>query len=286
MSGFTSPNHTQVPNDLFTMMASMGEAELKIVLCAIRQIFGYHKDKPEAISYSQFEIMTGLKRAAVATGIKAAIKRGVLRIAGKGTRGINLYELVVNDQSDNQTSDQFEKQTSEDVTSLKSEPVTSLKSEHTKESSKERKDIADGKVIDITTVSDSQDTKTKTRSAKQAHNDLLVDTLGKAIGVEAKGDDYGIYARNAGKLEKAGIPMDEFERYIKRLRIKAKEQGNWAVTVRSIVGSGRPSEYVASRDKYQHEQKLKLEPRKKTQQEIAEDYMRRMIMGEPLDETA
>lgn len=285
MSGFTSPNHTQVPNDLFVMMADMGEAELKVVLCAIRKILGFHKEKPEAISYSQFEEMTGLKRPSVAKGIKAAIKRGVMRIAGKGTRGANLYELVVDEQPDQlskETSDQLTNLTSEDTTSKNSEPVTSKKYEHTKESSKENKDIADGKVIDITKGIDGQQTKTPTRSAKQLENDKLVESLGKAYGVEAQGDDYSLYLKVAKSLVKAGIPSEEFERYVKRLRRISSEK-KWTLTIPSLSTGARPSEYVASRDKYYQAQNNPAQ--RKSSITAAEMENRRMIMGE-LDESA
>jgi hypothetical protein len=136
VSGFDAPNYTQVPNALFAMMASMGESELKIVLCAVRLIFGYHKTKPEAISYSQFEEMTGLNRGAVAKGVKDAIKRGVLRIAGNGKRGVNIYEIAIkatDNQFAEQTTDQFANQTSQDDTSLQIKPMTGLQIKHTKE---------------------------------------------------------------------------------------------------------------------------------------------------------
>jgi hypothetical protein len=258
MTGFETPNYTQVPNALFAMMADMGESELKVVLCAVRLIFGYHKEKPEAISYSQFEKITGLNRGAVAKGVKDAIKRGVLRIAGNGKRGVNLYQIVIkatDNQFAEQTTDQFAKQTSQDDTSLQIKPMTGLQIKHTKESSKENKEIADGKVIPMPTanVSDGQEPTKKSRSTKQEQNDLMVDTLGKAFGAIAQGNDYGLYAKVGNTLLKAGIPMDEFPQYVKRLRIKATQQ-KWDLTIPSLIAGGRPSEYVASRDKYRSSQ--------------------------------
>lgn len=133
MTGFSSPNYTQAPNDLFdTLMKDMSEAELKVVMVAIRKTFGYHKNQ-DAISFTQFQDMTGLSRQSVADGVDAAIKRGVLKIAGHGKRGVNIYELVVIlDQSENQTSTSQENGLDADL--------TSQKSRHTKETdSKENK---------------------------------------------------------------------------------------------------------------------------------------------------
>lgn len=132
MSGFSSPNYTQAPNDLFdTLMRDMSEAELKVVMAAVRQTFGYHKQR-DAISMTRFEELTGLSRQSVANGIDAAIKRGVLRVVGEGKRGVRIFELVViSDQSTNETS------TIQDFST--DEATTIPKSRHTKEKSLKEK---------------------------------------------------------------------------------------------------------------------------------------------------
>lgn len=137
MSGFTSPNHTQTPNDLFDkLMKDMSEAELKVVLAAIRQTLGYHKTK-DPISLTRFEEITGLSRQAVVDGVNAAIDRGVLSIVGQGKRGVNIYELVIN-------LDQSEKETSQESRPVK-QGATSLKSRHTKEKKSETKSFRSSK---------------------------------------------------------------------------------------------------------------------------------------------
>jgi phage replication O-like protein O len=104
MSGFNSPNHTQVPNDLFDRhMSEMERSELLVVLAAIRQTLGYHKHK-DAISLTQFERMTGLSRTSVVDGIEHAIKRGLLRPCGTGKRGVIIYELVISDNQSNEAT--------------------------------------------------------------------------------------------------------------------------------------------------------------------------------------
>lgn len=105
MTGFDSPTYTQTPNALFdVLMKDMSESELKVVLVAVRQTFGYHKQR-DPISLTQFEKKSGLSRQAVANGIEAAIAHGLLRVTGYGKRNVRIFELVVNDdQSTNATS--------------------------------------------------------------------------------------------------------------------------------------------------------------------------------------
>lgn len=92
---FRSPNYTQVPNDLFdTHMAHMGEAELKVVLAAVRKVIGFHKTS-DPISITQFMEMTGLSRQGVIDGVDAAVKNGHLCIAGRGKRGVTVYSLAI-----------------------------------------------------------------------------------------------------------------------------------------------------------------------------------------------
>lgn len=128
MSGFTSPNHTQCPNDLFDVhMLDMKEAELKVTLAIIRKTLGFHK-KSDPISLSQLQKLTGLSRQAVSEGAADAIERGLVEIVGTGKRGVLIYGLVIN-------SDQSIKET---TTSQENRPVTSLKSRHTKETEQKK----------------------------------------------------------------------------------------------------------------------------------------------------
>ena len=67
--GFRSPNYTQVPNEMFDLMSTMGHAEFKVIMVAVRQTIGYHRQR-DAISYTQFEAMTGLSPKVSRTGLK------------------------------------------------------------------------------------------------------------------------------------------------------------------------------------------------------------------------
>lgn len=83
MTGFESPNYTQVPNDLLGnfsdvgLMADMGLAELKVLLALCRLTFGYHRGEVDT-SLSVLERMTGLTRMSVNEGAKALEKRGLI----------------------------------------------------------------------------------------------------------------------------------------------------------------------------------------------------------------
>lgn len=91
-----APTWTQIPNIFFDKwMAEMSEAELRIVLAAMRKILGWHKDKPEAISISQFVKLTGLTTKGALIGIRAAVERGLLVENGTGARGVKLYTLNI-----------------------------------------------------------------------------------------------------------------------------------------------------------------------------------------------
>lgn len=127
MSGFTTPNHTQVPNDLFALLPDMGEAELKVTLHAIRQTRGWQRDT-DAISLSQFIKGTGLSRQGVLDGIAQAVERGTLVVHGHGKRGVQVFRLVY-------SVDQSIEQTSTGLDSRPDDAATGLLSRHTKERS-------------------------------------------------------------------------------------------------------------------------------------------------------
>lgn len=92
-SGLTEPNYTQVPNMLFEAMPSMSEVELKCTLAIVRQIIGWHKDGPEAISYRQLEAATGLSRPSVVQGVSAALERGYVKKVNTPKGKPNRYTL-------------------------------------------------------------------------------------------------------------------------------------------------------------------------------------------------
>lgn len=89
-AGFTSPNYTQVPDELFdALMTQLSDAELRVLLYIIRRTFGFKRDS-DAISLSQMvsEITTkegqvldsgtGLSKSTVARGLKSLREKGVI----------------------------------------------------------------------------------------------------------------------------------------------------------------------------------------------------------------
>lgn len=75
---FQSPNHTQIPNDLFDeMLPHMGYAELKVTLSILRLTLGWHKERAKA-TLSRLCELTGLSKQAVLDGAEMAEKRGTL----------------------------------------------------------------------------------------------------------------------------------------------------------------------------------------------------------------
>jgi hypothetical protein len=132
LNGLPPPNYTQVPNVLFdVLMRELGHAELRVLLVAVRKTFGYHKER-DAISITQFMTYTGLSRQGVVNAVEQAIAHGYLRECGKGKRGVNIYELVVqSDQSDALTS-QRSRLVPVNVVD-QSDPSTSQRSRLTKE---------------------------------------------------------------------------------------------------------------------------------------------------------
>lgn len=161
MTGFTSPNHTQCPNDLFDVhMLDMKEAELKVTLAIIRKTLGFHK-KSDPISLTQLQKLTGLSRQAVSDGTAAAIKRGLIQVVGTGKRGVIIYGLVIN-------SDQSIEVTNAPLNQSKFLDSTSQQSRHTKETTP--KEIKK---------------KTAPKVVKPLHSEnaqLIVDAWGRARG--------------------------------------------------------------------------------------------------------
>lgn len=94
------PNYTQTPNVFFDeLMSNMGNAELRVVLVAIRKMFGFHKTA-DAISLTTFQKLSGLSRQGVMDGIAAAIKNGYLRqLPTTGHRGTTMYTLCIGQEA-------------------------------------------------------------------------------------------------------------------------------------------------------------------------------------------
>lgn len=90
--GFSSPNYTQTPNELFDeLLPELSESELKVLLYVIRRTFGFGKDF-DAISINQLaegittrdgrilDRGTGLSRTSVKKATSSLVDKGVLTV--------------------------------------------------------------------------------------------------------------------------------------------------------------------------------------------------------------
>lgn len=105
--------------------------------------------------------------------------------------------------------------------------------------------------------SQAGETSKKPRTVAQQANDeakrIAMNALASAMGVTLVKADEKRYSQIAQSLVSSGITYAEFDQYVKRIRIKAKEQ-NWDVSVDSLLTKGRPSEYVTAREKWRQDQ--------------------------------
>ena len=101
--GFTPPNYTQTPNEIFDeLLKTLGFAELKVLMVIIRKTFGWHKVR-DRISLTQLENHTGLKRDHIIRASRSlASKKHITRYV-EGTLGnqSTYYELVIDEDSNN-----------------------------------------------------------------------------------------------------------------------------------------------------------------------------------------
>lgn len=232
MTGFVSPNHTQTPNDLFDChMAQMGDAELRVVLVAIRKMLGYHKDR-ESISLTQFEDMSGLSRQGVIDGLAAAIKRGLIEeLPQRGKRGVKTYGLVIQvDQSEDATS-----QASRPVTSQPTRPVddlTSQASRHTKENKTKEKEKKKDAATPPKRIATPKKKDRKPNEAQPIH-DALIEVFG-LNGIPMINDADAPYWAAATKLHKATITADDIPLMYQFMDNFAKKRGWSGFTVNAL----------------------------------------------------
>ena len=113
--GFSTPNGTFVPDDVFdVLLPELTESELRVLLYIIRRTFGFKKDS-DSISLSQMvngirtrdgrvlDRGTGMTRRGVLKGVAGLTDKGVIRVekgvSGDGVNKINAYSLRFKDQA-------------------------------------------------------------------------------------------------------------------------------------------------------------------------------------------
>ena len=71
-------NRAQIPNEIFDeILPHLMDSEVRIVTAMARKIYGFNKQSDE-ISYSQFEKMTGYKRASIMRIVERLERKGVI----------------------------------------------------------------------------------------------------------------------------------------------------------------------------------------------------------------
>jgi hypothetical protein len=113
--GFSTPNGTLVPDDVFdVLLPELTESELRVLLYIIRRTFGFKKDR-DSISRSQMvngiqtrdgrvlDRGTGMTRRGVMKGVAGLNDKGVIRVergfSANGANKINAYSLRFKDQT-------------------------------------------------------------------------------------------------------------------------------------------------------------------------------------------
>lgn len=95
-SGFKAPNYTQVPNDFFSLLNDMEDAELRVTLVMIRQTFGYHRQGFK-MGLNKLAEAAGLSRNGAKAGAEMAEERGTFKRSNPDEQGSAEWELMVDD---------------------------------------------------------------------------------------------------------------------------------------------------------------------------------------------
>lgn len=113
--GFSSPNTTPVPDEVFDVLAPrLSEAELRVLLYILRRTFGFKK-RADAISLQQLvkgirtrsgvvlDEGTGMSKRGVLLGLRGLVKKGVIEVrkavGEDGQHEVNVYSLRFRDGS-------------------------------------------------------------------------------------------------------------------------------------------------------------------------------------------
>lgn len=94
MSAFKSPNYTQTPNDFFSLIPDMSEAELRVTLVMVRYTFGFHREKFK-MGINKLADAAGLSRNGAKDGAEAAEKRGTFKRSNPEEQTEAEWELSV-----------------------------------------------------------------------------------------------------------------------------------------------------------------------------------------------
>jgi hypothetical protein len=94
-AAFPEPNFTTTPNNFFTMIPDMSDAELRVTLVMFRQTFGWQNRTSFKMGLDKLAEAAGLSRQGALDGAAAAEKRGTFHRANPDTNKEAEWELVV-----------------------------------------------------------------------------------------------------------------------------------------------------------------------------------------------
>lgn len=96
MSGFASPNYTQVPNDYFDLVMEMTEAETKVLTALVRATFGFHRDEIK-LSVRALAKATKMSTSSVWIGAGKLEERGLIEKSVSEFDTVTTWRVVISD---------------------------------------------------------------------------------------------------------------------------------------------------------------------------------------------
>lgn len=122
------PGYTRVPNALLEIIATLPDAECRVMLVIVRRTFGWNK--PNAtISIKDFTDATKMSRQGVLNGIEAAITRGLITRSPAGYNNGYTYQ-VVNEVDPLQVVNEVDQSTKWTTSSQRSRPLVVNEVDH------------------------------------------------------------------------------------------------------------------------------------------------------------
>lgn len=194
MSGFESPNYTQTPNDLFdSLLPEMGLAELKVVMCVVRNTFGFHREDVK-LSIRTIARATGLTVNSVMDGATKAEAHGLLERMVDGNKTTTWRAIV------SVVPAKTPRLTSRDTRVSPSETLLGVKERENKESNK-RGDLVDG----MLELSQSPGIK------KLSRINAILSYLGTSLHINAETKRWQEFARYVDDRQQTyGEKLDTF----------------------------------------------------------------------------
>lgn len=212
MTKLVQPNFTQIPNQLLDNMGDFSHTELRVLLAAMRQTIGYHRES-KAMSIQWFMEQTGLSRQGVLNGIEAAQKRQWLVESQKrGDRGVKIYtvEIVIDPSTESTELTSTSQLSRLDPVNSVDQSTQALNKE--KEITKEKVPLSPPAEAMRTEPSQSNNGKAKKQTVPQAEMTAMKNAIAEAFGWgwgHMTKSEMGLVLRAAKELCDAGRVPDD-----------------------------------------------------------------------------